>query len=160
MNTTKMSPPWYSYIKQIEALFMEDPDIQIREKCEGELRLSLYVYDPEKAYAIEKLLPEEVDFGGTTLYIRVIPGNVRKEPPLSEVYKKAFEGNPVVKEMKTVSSILTNPLTYISFRKEVVQYYDDNLGDLHGNRSMLMQDIADKIFENNKEGIFFCTDNE
>ena len=160
MNTTKMSPPWYGYANQIKALFKEDPEIHIREEFEGELILSLYVDDPEKAYAIERLLPEEVDFGGTVLYIRVIPGNTKKEPALSEIYKKAFNGNPVVKEMKTVSGIFTNPLTYISFRKEVVQYYDDNLGDLHGNRSLLMQDIADDIFAANKDSILFCTDNE
>ena len=160
MNTTKMSPPWYGYANQIKALFKEDPEIHIREEFEGELILSLYVDDPEKAYAIERLLPEEVDFGGTVLYIHVIPGNTKKEPALSEIYKKAFNGNPVVKEMKTVSGIFTNPLTYISFRKEVVQYYDDNLGDLHGNRSLLMQDIADDIFAANKDSILFCTDNE
>lgn len=157
---SKMSPPWYGYSNQIKALFAKDPEVHIREEFEGELILSLYVDDPDKAYAIEHLLPEEVDFGGTTLYIRVIPGNVKKEPSLSEIYKKAFNGNPVVKEMKTVSGIFSNPLTYISFRKEVIQYYDDNLGDLHGNRSLLMQDIADDIFEAHKDGILFCTDNE
>ena len=156
----KMSPPWYGYAHQIEALFGQDPGVHILREFLDEKILTLYVDDPEKAYAIEKLLPDEVDFGGTIMYIRVIPGNVKREPSLDETYRKAFKGNPVVKDIETVEGVFTNPMTYISFRKEVVQYYDDNMGDLHGNRSKLMEDIAQSIFEKNKDGIFFCTDNE
>lgn len=161
MNTTKMSPPWYGYANQIEALFGQDPEVHIlREFDEDTLLLSLYVDEPEKAYAIERLLPDEVNFGGTILYIRIIPGNVPKSTSLAQYYRKAFEGNPVVKDIETVSGVFTNPITYVSFRKEVIQYYDDNLGDLHGNRSMLMQDIAMDVFEKNKDGILFCTDDK
>jgi hypothetical protein len=54
---------------------------------------------------------------------------------------------------------LTNPITYVIFKKEVVQYYDDNLGDAHGNRTTLYEQIANQIFED-REGIYFCTDNK
>lgn len=162
MEKVKMSPPWYGYANQIMALFGEDPDICIsKDFKEGEDPiLSLFVMNQRKAEAIEKLLPHEVDFGGVKLHIYVIPGNGIRDPKLAEIYRQAFEGNPVVKDIVVVSDVFTNPVAYVSFRKEVVQYYDDNLGDLHGNRSMLMQDIASEIFENCKEGILFCTDIE
>ena len=50
-------------------------------------------------------------------------------------------------------------MTYVVFKKEVVQYFNDSLGDIHGVCSTLMQDIAKDIFEDT-EGVYFCTDTE
>ena len=51
---------------------------------------------------------------------------------------------------------MTNPITYVIFKKEVVQYYNDSLSDAHGMCSTLYQDIAKRILDAD-EGIFFCT---
>ena len=56
----------------------------------------------------------------------------------------------------TIEGIMTNPITYVIFKKEVVQYYNDSLADAHGMCSTLYQDIASRILDAG-EGIFFCT---
>lgn len=42
------------------------------------------------------------------------------------------------------------------FKKEVVQYFTDNLGDYNGYRSTLYENIARDIF-GDIVGVFFCT---
>ena len=51
----------------------------------------------------------------------------------------------------------TNPFVYVMFKPEVVQYWDDNLGDPHGNISTLAQEIARDVFEDGN-GVYFSTD--
>ena len=158
MKKTKMSPPWYGYCNKIKALFGRDEDIKI-EFDDNEMILKMWVDSTDKYEALKNLLPEEKDFGGSTLHIDLIPAN-KVQKQFGHDFKAAFKGNPVVAEMQEVSGVFSNPLLYISFEKEVIQYYDDNLGDLHGNRSALLEDIAREVFEDKTEGICFCTDDE
>lgn len=59
--------------------------------------------------------------------------------------------------MATVDGIMTNPMTFIVFQNKVVQYWNDDLGDINGNCSTLYQTVAKDVF-GDVEGIFFCTD--
>ena len=149
----KLSPPWINYFRKIEALFKEDPDIKIRY-IEDPIAIRLYVADNLKAAALEKLLPSVKEFGGTRIYIEVIPSN--KEMTKDSLFKTAFNGNPIFEEMVDVGDVFVNPIHYCVFRKEVVQYWNDNLADPHGNVSTLYQDIAKEVFEDT-DGVIFCT---
>jgi hypothetical protein len=42
------------------------------------------------------------------------------------------------------------------FEKKVVQFFNDQLDDINGNKSTLYQDIAKDVFEKH-EGVYFCT---
>lgn len=88
--------------------------------------------------------------------IEVIAAN--EEVSLISLYKAAFAGNPIVSYIETVDGF-GNPLNYIVFEKEVVQYFNDNLGDIHGIESTLYQDLAEEVFDEH-DSIFFCTDIE
>ena len=59
--------------------------------------------------------------------------------------------------VEEVTGIFSNPITYVVFVNEVVQYYNDNLSDIHGLRSTLYQEIAKDIFET-RLGVYYCTD--
>lgn len=155
MDKAKMSPPWDTYVKKIKALFEEDEEIRI-EYNENNNVLNLYVDNTDKAEALNKLLPDKVVFGAVELKIVVIPAN-KKELSVSDLFKEAFKNNPKVENIVTVEGAFDNPMTYIAFEKKVIQYYSDNIGDLYGNTSTLLENIAREVFEN-KEGIFFCTD--
>lgn len=61
--------------------------------------------------------------------------------------------------MASAEGIFSNPITYIVFKNKVVQFWNDDLSDIYGNRSTLYQDIAKEIF-GESSGIFFCTDKE
>ena len=157
MDKVKLSPPWAEYANKIKALFQRDPDIEV-EYEEKKMNLNIRVSDSDKYEALTNLLPELKDFGGAELLITIIPTNDEKTKNKSYYIKKLFKGNNSVVEIQDIT-VATNPMTFVSFEKEVVQYWNDNLGDLHGIKSTLMEDIARDVFEN-VDGVYFCTDND
>ncbi len=156
MSTVKLSAPWVSYYRKIQALFGADPDIRTDYDEENQI-IRLYVNGQDKASAITQLLPIEKEFGNVTVDIEVIPANT--EPSQAVLFRKAFEGNPALSYIATVEGIMTNPLSYVVFRNQVVQYWNDNLGDVNGNCSTLYQELAKEVI-GNIDGIFYCTDEE
>jgi hypothetical protein len=158
-NTIKMAPPWVTYANVLMAMFEKDPDIKVTYDNEN-LGVKLYVNGSAKADALVKLLPAEKAFGNVTLKISVVPANDNPDD-MVKLFRDAFFGNEAVADIWTAPMEVTqsNPLTYVIFRKEVVQYYNDDLSDAHGNRNTLYQEIAKEIFEDH-QGIFFCTDVE
>lgn len=153
---TKLAPPWIEYVNELTALFAKDPAIKVvYDNNENEVKL--YVDGQAKADALTQLLPASKEFGNVTLNITIVPANKLKSTV--DLYRAAFEGNEAFVESWTAQGIFTNPITYIIFKKEVVQFYNDNLADAHGNKNTLYQEIAKDVFEN-KNGIYFCTDTE
>ena len=152
----KLSSPWMTYYHEIEALFGEDPAIKVSFDNDEKI-IKLYVIGDEKAEALTQILPAKKEFGNVTVSINIIPANQFNESKVS-LFQKAFEGNPVVDAIKTLV-VFNAPVTYIIFKNKVVQFFNDDISDINGNKSTLYQDIADDIFENHN-GIFFCTDTE
>lgn len=161
----KMSPPWILYVSQINALFSNDPDITI-EYDNDSVEIKLYVNNNKKAAALMYLLPFEKEFGNVTLDIIIIPSNHNAVEKVDlttakEYFEAAFENNPVFAFTHVVQGIFTNTLTYVVFKNRVVQFFADNLNDIHGNISTLYQELAKDVF--NKDvipGVLFCTDIE
>ena len=157
MEKVKLSAPWFTYIREVEALFGEDPEITI-SYIEDPLTMKLYVDNATKADALAQLLPDEKVFGETVLTIIVIPSNDLSTSKAA-LFEAAFEGNPIFSDMIDVEGVYTNPIHYCVFAKEVVQFWNDSLADPHGNVSTLYQDIADDVFEDiDTGGVIFCTD--
>lgn len=86
--------------------------------------------------------------------IVIIPAN--NDITRSDLIKTALAGNPIVSYVEHID-ILNNPIDYVVFEKEVVQYFNDNLGDIHGVESTLYENLAREVFEEH-DGVFFCTD--
>lgn len=158
MAHIKLAPPWITYVSEVEQMFKYDSKVHVVYDND-EMTLKLYVDDGTKADAIAKLMPEEMVFGNTTLKISVIPGNDTKMPRLSkdEMFIDAFYGNPAFSFTKTIKGIFTNDLVYVVFAKRVVQYFNDDLGDIYGQCSTLYETIAKNIFLP-QEGVYYCTD--
>ena len=164
MARLKLSPPWVIFYQQIKALFEKDPQIKIVYD-EDEQKIVLFVDNANKADALTRLLPTEKNFGAVTLKINVIPSNSegvvntlcnQYSNDLATIYQRAFNKNPILDYIKVISGIFTNNLTYIVFKKEVVQYYNDSLSDIHGCCSTLYENLAREVFVE-QEGVFFCT---
>lgn len=150
----KLSSPWMTYYHELEELFKEDPAVKM-SLDEDEMIIKMYVEGDEKADALMQLLPAEKKFGNVTVYVQIIPANKLKNSKVS-LFQKAFEGNPIVTDIQTFV-LFNNPTTYVVFKNKVVQFFNDNLADINGNKSTLYQDIAEEIFDDH-EGIFFCTE--
>lgn len=155
IRSIKMSPPWVVFYRKIDALFGKDPDIKVVYDNEA-VEVKLYVNNPIKADAIDKLLPATKDYGFVQLKITVVPSNDKNES-IAETIENAFGGNPIFAYTAPVEGVFTNPITYVVFEKEVAQFYADNLGDVNGNYSTLYEDLAKEVFGDLK-GIYFCTD--
>ena len=150
----KLAPPWITYYRQVEALFGEDPDIKVVFD-EDELHIKLYVENEIKAAALDEILPVQKDFGNVSVFIEVIPANT--EPKKVDMIRRAFEGNPAFSYTTTIEGIMVNPINYVVFKPEVVQFWNDNLHDPHGLVSTLMEDVARAVI-GEEDGVMFTTD--
>lgn len=152
------SSPWVTYYKEVDALFKKDKEVLVVFDEEN-IELKIYVDNQEKASAIQYLIPNEKNFGNVILKIKVIPSNGKqlrdvRTTNIVDIASDAFRGNNAVFAVTDVRAVFD--LVYVIFRKEVVQYFDDNIGDINGNCSTLYEVIARDVF--NDVGIKYCTD--
>ncbi len=150
----KMSAPWFEFYRKIEALFEQDPEVNVTYDDDAKT-VKVFVENCRKADAIAKLLPVTKNFGGVELKIEVIPAN--DEESAIDIIEEAFYGNPALAYTHHVKTPLGD-FDYVVFQNRVVQYYNDELCDINGNKSTLYQEIAKDVFENTN--VFFCTDTE
>ena len=162
----KMSPPWITFINEMEALFDGDPQIacNVDTTADGP-SITLATNNGDKGAALLKLLPVEKKFGNVTLTIGIDgPISNRAFTSTKELFETAFAGNPAFAYCvaPTEEGAWFFEFVYVVFKNCVVQFFNDNLDDAHGVVSTLYQNIAKDIFGN--EGyltsVHYCTDVE
>ena len=159
-----LSPPWQIFSREVEELFKYDPQVHVVYD-EAENHIKLYVDEAEKAVALARLLPEKKVFGNITVKISVVPANgtanvaVPADSINEYIFNVAFADNGAFAFAKTITGIFDHNLTYVVFKNRVVQYFNDDLGDIYGCCSTLYQEIAKNVL-GEREGIFYCTDKE
>ena len=160
----KILPPWTLTIRKLEALFDGDPQIAFNTDFSGlHPAVVLACNNGDKVVALQKLLPDEIMFGGVTLKVKIdgVPSN-RAFATKKELFETAFSGNPAFAYAVTPGDdswwIST---TYVVFKNYVVQFFADNLNDCHGVISTLYQDIAEELLTGEAaQGVYFNTDVE
>jgi hypothetical protein len=151
------SAPWIEYYHSLKELFGGDPDI-VMDIDEQEPSIIMHVNGDAKYEALCKLLPGQKTYGNVTLYILIFPANERLTT--ARMLDNAFAGNPNYAFTKVVNSpMMSNPMTFVVFKKKIAQFFNDNLGDLYGNTSTLYENIARDILAE-QDGVFYCTDKE
>ena len=69
-----------------------------------------------------------------------------RSAPAVELFQEAFQGNPSLKavfDRETPFGVFR----YAGFNRRIAQFYNDEMGDPNGNKTMLLQDIAKDIFD-------------
>lgn len=154
MEKMKLSPPWVGFANEMKALFDRDCEVKVVMDQEA-MEIKVYVDNAAKGEALTALLPEIKVFGNVEVKITVVPSN---EP--GDRYKDdlitAFDGNPALRYIQEEYSPLGD-FTYVVWENRVVQFFDDNLADLHGLRSTLYEEIARDVFQH-MNGVYHCTD--
>ena len=158
MARLKKSAPWYIFVDEMEEMFKYDPEVHIVYDEENQI-VKVYVDNGLKASALENLLPPTKEFGNITLEVQVIPANNFEVGTYASRYEEAFRGNEALSFIQRIHGIYSNDLIYIVFKNKVVQYYNDDLGDIYGQCSTLYQEIAKHIFVP-QDGVFYCTDTD
>lgn len=156
MEKVGLSSPWVSFYREVDALFNRDPEVKVVYNEDDNI-IKLLVDNQEKAEALEALLPKEREYGNVTVRLEVVPANPLKSS-VASLYAAAFRDNPALSFIHTIDGIFNMPVNYVVFDKAVVQYFNDDLSDIYGNKSTLYQEIAKDIFDE-REGVFFCTAN-
>ena len=158
----KILPPWTTTINMIEALFDGDPQIACNINYEGKNpSITLACNNGDKVTALQQILPDEYEFGNVKLKVSIdgTPSN-REFRNKKELFEAAFEKNPAFAyAVSPVDDSYTwFSMVYVVFKKEVVQFFNDNLNDCHGIISTLYQNIAEEILTGDGvDGVFFNT---
>lgn len=161
----KILSPWAITIKKFEALFDGDPQIACNVDYSGSAPSIVFACNNgDKVAALQRILPEQVTFGGVVLHVAVdgTPSN-RAFVSKKELFEVAFSGNPAfayavapVEEGATWFDMV-----YVVFNNCVVQFFADNLNDCHGVISTLYQDIAAELLTGEgAQGVYFNTNVE
>lgn len=156
-NRATLSPPWIEYYSKVEALFKDDPDVKVVFDDGNVKSLNLYVKGQVKAEALSMLMPLKKEFGNITVNIEVFPAN--NDESKIDLFRNAFSGNPAVSYITTVSTLLGNH-DYVVMRNKVVQFPNDNIGDINLQSSTLYEDLMREVFEDTAGLVHFCTDLE
>ena len=160
MGKVNLSSPWVQLYNQICAMFKNDKEVKVLFDEESH-DISLYVDNDEKEEAIGYFLNQKRIYGNTSVTVRVIPSNNHgpKSVSLKDILCAAFSGNPSFSFAESYDTPFGNH-TFCVFKNEVIQYWCDNMFDLNGVKSTLMEDIAREVF--NPEVLIyelhFCTE--
>lgn len=134
-----ISSPWMTYYKKLVALFNDDPELEVKWN-EDEKSVIIESTNTFKIMALEKLLDPTVAFGNVTITVkcRVKDGS---EDSVSAIFKTAFTGNPHISEVIDQETMGCIEQTFVLFKPEVIQFFNDDLTDYHGNWNGLSEDI-------------------
>ena len=154
--------PWETFCKQLKALFERDTDIIVSDIYEHEYGMdtdygvAIQVTRHDKFLALDRLLPRVKTFGNVTLGIDLYDEE-NGEVDTAALLKTLFDGNTIVDSIKTRTDPAGVDWNYVLFKPEVIQFFDDDLGDFNGNWNGLAEDIAREVFAENGRGVYFCT---
>lgn len=157
-----LEAPWETWCKELKALFERDADIDVSDIYEPEngmdtdYAVAVMVRKHDKFLALDRLLPRMKEFGNVTLGIDLFDEE-NNEVDLPELFKTLFTGNPIVDSIQTRTDPAGVDWHYVLFKPEVIQFFDDDLGDFNGNWNGLAEDIARDVFSENGRGVNFCT---
>jgi len=158
-NVVGLQSPWVTTYNKIKALFERDDDLEITgitNDGEGVYTFSIISANSTKLNSIERILKNEFVFGNVKLVVKFVYEN-KVDAVTAADFKNAFNGNNVLRKVETVDTVLANDVNYVIFSKEIVQFFNDDIGDYFGNYNGLFEDIARECF---KEEIRanYCTD--
>jgi len=168
MARINLVAPWDEYYNKMAAFFKDDPYVTVLYD-EEEKHIKLLVNESFKAEALSRVLKTELEFGNVKLLVSVIPVNdipkdvksyfdhMGADESYCTLYVHAFNDNDIYAYVRKFEGIMDFDAVYVVFKKKVIQYYNDNIGDLNGMKSTLAEYIARDIFMPHN-GVFFNTD--
>lgn len=159
--STGLIAPWYTYQKQVKALFEYDPQITVGEIYQQEngkdYGFDIEVRSHTKYMALNRVLSRFKLFGNVALTITLYDEENNAGDDVVSAYRDIFEDNPIVDSIEDVVDPAGVHHGYVVFHPKVLQFYNDDLRDINGNWSGLAQDIAREVFEDMAPGVNFCT---
>lgn len=151
VKNERLSPPWYIYHKKLRSLFEEDDQVNIGELeqgPDGQYTAEITVSDKEKQAALQQIILQNVKMGNINItYTFADPQDIpQADDDVSlETFIVAFKENPILVKTATAQTLSGNLQYYAIFKKEVIQFFADNISDYYGNYNGLAVDIAREV---------------
>ena len=162
-NEPTLEAPWNTYRKMINALFENDPEIEVGDIVEikgikaVDYTIDIRVKNHRKFEALQKLLPDRKVFGSVTVTI-FLYDTENKEKNDIDVFMDLFRDNPIVSNfVKKVKLPDGSERSFVCFQPQVIQFYDDDISDCYGNYNGLAEDIARAVFGDRAGDVSFST---
>ena len=162
MNKFNLEAPWQTFAKKLKALFAQDSDIDVSDIYAAEDRDGVQVIDVtvlghEKFVALDRVMAKERRFGNVRVVINLYDLENETDNAGIDIFKTLFKDNPAVADIVSMADPTGTNWNYVCFKPEVVQFFDDDMSDVNGNYTGLMEDIAREVFADNHRGVNFCT---
>lgn len=147
----RLSPPWYIHRNKLNALFKEDDQVTIGELVEGpngQYTAEITVSDKEKQAALQQIILQNVNIGNVKLtFTFADPLDIPQanDDVSLDTFIAAFKGNPILVKAMNAVNPWEIPVNIAIFRKEVIQFWADNMADFYGNYNGLAVDIAREV---------------
>lgn len=136
--------PWYTYAKKVKAFFAYDDDVTVGDLEDldgGEYSLTITVADPTKAYALQKIIQSDTEFGNVHVYTKVALEGVESQ---EEILRAVFKNHSAVADVAK-KLVPGGKYVYIRFLPEIIQFFDDDISDYSGNHTELINKVAESI---------------
>lgn len=161
-----LSPPWWSMQRVYAYSYGASPCLVVDDLVQqGEARylLRIHACTQETADALASLLRLRWNLGGVRLIVKVFgPGSSHADAyvygtasaeQLRERLENALNGNPYLAEIREVIDPMTQKAkVFVVCTKEVIQFWDDNLGDLFGNHNLVAAEAFRQVTKKNFKG--------
>lgn len=142
-----ISSPWMTYYKKLVALFGDDPELEVSWKEEGaEKSVIIASTNTFKIMALEKLLDPKITFGNITLTVKCLVKD-GSEDSASAIFRTAFAGNPHISEVIDQKTMGCIEQTFVLFKPEVIQFFNDDITDYYGNWNGLAEDLMRDVIK-------------
>lgn len=123
--------PWWRFYKLLQNLFINDESVTfLNNETKGVFEITVSSSDVCKLAAIKKVVGTERTFGNVKVAITYI----EEEAPLTlEEFAAAFKDTGYLVDTKTATTPAGDPIFFPIMKKDVIQFYDDDISDYYGN---------------------------
>jgi len=153
----RLSPPWYTFFDLIKYTIGKDDQVKVLEMEEVDDRyflIPIEVNDEDKAIALATILTPYKEYGNIKVYAEVLYcGKVVKPDDKKQnvcslymFYKEALESNDYFAYVE-FRDFFGKMILYPVFKKEVVQFFNDNMADLYNNYNAVAADAFAEVLE-------------
>lgn len=155
-NTVALSAPWYTFAKTVKYIFEKDPDITVTfaDEVNGVLTITVETSSPKKLISIKKIVGSKRSYGNINVVIKyALTSNVIT----LEDYKLAFADTGLIDEIIETQDPMG--ADFVVVNRDLVQFYNDNIFDYHGNITMTLEEAILSIINMDEQAadIAICT---
>ena len=158
-NNLTLSAPWYTFAKTVKYIFEKDPDITVAfsDEINGTLTITIETSSPKKLISIKKIVGSKRNFGNINVVIKYA---LTTNAITTEDYQLAFADTGLIDQI--IESQDPMGTDFVVVNRDLVQFYNDNIFDYHGNITMTLEEAILSIINMGEQAadIAICTKSE